>query len=881
MNIKGLYIYLFFIFFYSSFAQNQIKISGSIINDTNEKLENANVILKNEKTFSIISYSTSDSEGYFYFSINTTETKIKIIISRLGYETVSKDIEITSDIINLDSIKLIKNTLELKEIIIESQKKAIVVKGDTTIYNVNRFLNGTEDSLKDLLKNLPGMRINSNGKIEVNGRVISELLIDGDNLYKSQHQLATENLSSKIVKSIEYYKNYTSFDKVKMDSISNDTALNIIIKDEYKKKIKGHLSVENNFDNRYKVNSTVYNLNEKNKFSLIQNWNNIGDVPISIIDYFSLVGNEESETNDGSSVTFKSFEVIPKFLRTGENVAMKNNSFFNISNIYIPNKKTKIHFYSLFNTSSQNEIFNNTLKYIDSNLNISENNNSNEKNLFAVFNLKSVFKPNDKTLFKITNYVLIDNINNFDNIESIINTNTSSVNQKNENNTKKFENNFIFSKKFKNSNLYNTMFFNVENVRSASGINSTSPFLNLNFSNNYVFSQKFDKTVANFGAESQYGIKIKKFTTGLKLGYSGKSYDYKNSSETTIDYKNEYKSREYFLTQGINSNLTLSKKMIFSFAINNNFVLQAVNSSQLIKTSFFGYNLNTKISFSHNSILQINNSYSNTLSNPDNLIENEYIKDYRTILRNLNLKPNTLFPLNNLSINYLKTNPETNTFLIINLNHSWSDKSENSNVINENNYSVFENAISTKNEFSDFVFFYEKNLQNVPFIITYNIDMKYTFKKFFINEELSFYKSTYISNSFNIRSKFKKSPIHFDLGYNYSTSDYNNNNTISNNRVIQFFSNINGLFLKNFYWKASYSFNNFIVNNNPNLVTILSASLRYSKQNSNWEYTINMHNVLNFNNPIFVTNQSGAGYESQVSNLNLPGYITLGLKYKF
>jgi hypothetical protein len=42
-----------------------------------------------------------------------------------------------------------------------------------------------------------------------------------------------------------------------------------------------------------------------------------------------------------------------------------------------------------------------------------------------------------------------------------------------------------------------------------------------------------------------------------------------------------------------------------------------------------------------------------------------------------------------------------------------------------------------------------------------------------------------------------------------------------------------------------------------------------------------MHNVLNFNNPIFVTNQSGAGYESQVSNLNLPGYITLGLKYKF
>jgi hypothetical protein len=87
--------------------------------------------------------------------------------------------------------------------------------------------------------------------------------------------------------------------------------------------------------------------------------------------------------------------------------------------------------------------------------------------------------------------------------------------------------------------------------------------------------------------------------------------------------------------------------------------------------------------------------------------------------------------------------------------------------------------------------------------------------------------------------------------------------------------------LKNIYWKANYSYNNFIVNNNKNLFPILSFGIRYSKQKTNWDYTINAHNILNFKNPLFVTNESSIGYESQISNQNLPGYIAFGIKYKF
>jgi CarboxypepD_reg-like domain len=863
-----------------SFAQNQIYIEGNVTSN-NEKIDNANVILKNEKTLATISYTSTNNLGFFKFLINTNEKKLRLIINCIGYESYSKDIEIVSNNINLGTIELNQNPLELNEVIIESEKKSIIIKGDTTVYNIKKFLNGTEDNLKDVLKNLPGMRINSNGKIEVNGKVISELLIDGDNLYNGQHQFATENLSSKIIKSIEFYKNHTPYDKIKTDSTTNETALNVIIKEEFKKKLKGYFLAENNLKERYKVSSTLYNLNKKNKFSLIQNWNNLGELPISIIDYFNLTKNEESENSSESSVSFSSFEIIPKFLSSGENVAKKNNSFFNLSNVLSPNKKTKINYYSIFNTSSQKEIVNNSQNFTNSNLRIQELNNNKETNLFGVFNLKSVFKPNEKTVLKMNNYYLIDKVNSFYKTASTINSIDSSINQSGKNNIQKTENNISFSKKNNSSFFFSNAFLNVERVKNSNEINSNVPFLNLNFETNYLFRQTYDKSKSVFGALSKYGFKVKKINIDLKIGYTNSNFEFENRSPTNFDYYNQYKTKEQFLTQEINSAATIYKKTTLSLTVNNNIIYQNVNFNKKYTTSFIGYSLNLKFSFTPNSILQISNSYSNSLSNQENLIQNYYIRDYRSILKNLNLQPNTLFPLYKINLNYLKSNPKTNNVLIINLNHTWTNKSENVNIINESNYSIFENSINNKNQLSDFIVYFENNLKKIPFSLTFNTDIKYTLKEYYINQNLSFFKSTYLSNSFSVRSRFKKSPIHFDFGYNFSLTDYNNNENISIYEVRQLFVNTNGIFFKNVYWRLSYSYNNFIVNNSANPLSILSAGLRYSKQKSKWEFLVNAHNVLNFDNPIFSTNLSGVGYESVSTKLNLEGYVNFGIKYKF
>lgn len=872
-------ILLLFLALNFGFSQQQYALEGQIVNNAKSSVANTNIIVKEIATAKIINFVISKGDGTFKLIFNTAEDNVSIIFSCLGYRTVNKILALKSTTILLGQIELIEDAIELNEVIIDAEKNGITKKGDTLIYNIKKYLNGTEDSLKDLISNLPGMKINSNGKIEVNGVAITELLIDGENLYKNQHQFATENLNSKIVKSVEYYKNYTPYDKVKKDSLTNDTALNIIIKEEYKNKFKGYLLGDSNASNRYKVNSNAYNFSKKNKFSIIQSSNNLGEIPITTFDYYTLIDNDEIRNE--SSVELKSYESTPKFLRSGENVAIKNNNFINICNVYRPNKKIKINFFSILNQSDQTEIAERFTKYNDSDLKIKENNTIKESSFFNLTNLKAVYKPSINTVFKYSGFLVIDNLSRDNSSINLINTNLSNVNQNNKGKNFKIDNNFTFLKKFENSTITANANFKEEQIYNSAIITSDQSFLNLNFNTNYIFKQNSDIIKKDIELESKYSFKLLKLDNSFKFQYCNTYHDYKNYSETNPDYSNLYSAKEELFNQEFASTIKFSKKINVSYKINNNFIIQRAYNTISNKINFLGYTINIAYFFSQNSILRFTNSLTSTLSTQENLIENEFVKDYRTIARNLNLAPNTLFPINKINFNYLYTNTKNTDFLILNLDHSWKKKYEGINQITQNNFVIIENTIANKDNLTSFFIYTEKNLKNKPLTLTYNFDYQFGEQQFYVNNADSFYKSNYFSNSVSLKSKFKKSIIHFNAGFSASISYFNNNNTKNNNKTIQTFTTLNGLFLKNFNWKINYSFNNFIVENTNNVINILSANLRYALPKSNWEYSINAHNILNLNNAVFVSNQTGVGYQSRLNNLNLPGFLAYGIKYKF
>ena len=605
-------------------------------------------------------------------------------------------------------------------------------------------------------------------------------------------------------------------------------------------------------------------------------------MPISIIDYFKLTSNEDVEKNNYSSVVNLSFDDLPKFLKTGDRVAKKNNSFLNLSNVISPNNKLKININTILNFSTQLEIIETQQKYINSNLSVSENSTLNEKNLFGIFDLKNVYKPNANTIFKINNYGLINNLNSYDETNSNLNNNYSSINQSNNGQSKKNENNFSFLKKFDSSSLSLSTFLNFEEIKKENDIKSTSPFLDIVFSNNnYFFNQYFTKNKINIGIESIYNLKLKKSTVFFKGTFQNSKYKFENKSDSNLNYGNKYKSDLDLFIPEIGTNFNLSKKYNILFSVNYNLANQNINSIDNYKSNYVGFNFNNRYLFNYNSVLQINYSYSNNLSNSENLIENEYVKDYRTLIKNKNLFPNTLFPSNKISISYINTNAITNNVLIINLNTTLSNKVESTNIKNEINYSISENAINSKNDSSAFDVYLEHRIKNFPLSVSFSSELKYEYSTFFIDNSPSFFKLFYNSYSLSFKSKFKKSPINFDINTSLSNSNFNNNTSLSNNKNIQLFLNTNGLIFKSLFWNAFYGLNYYNVNTSSSTINELTLGLRYSSQKSKWEYKINANNILNFNNPVYKTNKSSAGLDIQSTILNLAGYINVGLKYKF
>ena len=139
-------------------------------------------------------------------------------------------------------IALEQQITEIQEVKIKSRPKIVFMKGDTISYNIKAVKDGTERTVEDLVRKLPGLDINENGKVTNNGNIVGQVLVDGNEFFGKNHKMATQNITADMIDGVDYWKNYTTI------SGNTSTALNLKLKDEYKGKITGNAEV--NYGNK-------------------------------------------------------------------------------------------------------------------------------------------------------------------------------------------------------------------------------------------------------------------------------------------------------------------------------------------------------------------------------------------------------------------------------------------------------------------------------------------------------------------------------------------------------------------------------------------------------------------------------------------------------
>lgn len=252
---------LFFIFYFLTSAQN---ISIVVRDNLKNSVENVNVQL--QRGNNTIDFKRTDKNGKCVFSI-AEKGNYTLKFTSMQFKT--KVVEINTSVDTDFSFILEPQITEIETVEIKSRPKIAKSKEDTISYNLKTVKDGTERTAEDLIKKLPGLDINENGKVTFKGNAIGQVLIDGNEFFGKNHKLATQNITADMLEGVDLWQNYTTV------SGSQSTALNLKLKDEYKGKISGNLEGSYGNKNNYLGHANLFRFNKIGNLAFVGDVNNI------------------------------------------------------------------------------------------------------------------------------------------------------------------------------------------------------------------------------------------------------------------------------------------------------------------------------------------------------------------------------------------------------------------------------------------------------------------------------------------------------------------------------------------------------------------------------------------------------------------------------
>ena len=333
---------------YSSNAQSYY-VTGVVYDEVNVQLQNVNVVVSKTDSNVILSYTITDKLGFYKLELPAIDS-LQIRFSHLGHRD-----EIRKNISNQNSNSSLKNltidvtmspeSFSLDEVIVQ-ERRPVKISKDTIAIRTEKYANGSESTIEELLKKIPGINITSKGKIKIGNQEIEKLMVDGDDLFEKGYRILSKNMPAYAIDEIEILKNYSNNSLLKGIEQSDKVALNLKLKENAKRVWFGNLNSAYGLasENRYDVKGNLMNFGSKNKYYFLASLNNIGkdateDIE-ALIKPFRV--NQPSNIGDNQQlyrpIKFQKEAILLNEQRTNFN----NSELLSLNAIFNPTNKLKI-----------------------------------------------------------------------------------------------------------------------------------------------------------------------------------------------------------------------------------------------------------------------------------------------------------------------------------------------------------------------------------------------------------------------------------------------------------------------------------------------------------------------------------------------------------
>lgn len=865
------YFSAFFLFgIYFSVAQNNLTLSGLVL-DVNSQLplESVTVYVSNAKDSTVVEFTNTSESGFFKISTKKTDKPVFLKVSCVGYQSYIEELKGIYENKDFGKLYLSQIATELAGVVVKSEAPPIRIKKDTLEFNASSFKVRPDSNIELLLKQLPGFQVDNDGKITVNGKDVTQFLVNGKEFFDRNGAIALKNLPAEIISKIQVSDYKTKKEEVsKQESSSENSTINLIIDEKKNKGFFSKFLGGYGSNDRYESSFVINLFNNKRKISFLASSNNINASGFSMDEVFDSMGGGRNTTSRGGGRGFGS-----------RGITVTKLAGINYTDQWFKNFDTTGS-YSFSNNENENKSASKQINFLPTgNFSIESNAITRDENTDHKFNLELEYKINPSTRIYFTPRISQSNTNSNstassiskDENDALLNESSSKTfregNATNMGNTLNF--NKIFQKKSRNLNL---IFNSSNSLNQSVGLSESKtvfyeggkPIDKRNQKNNN------ENTTDIYSAEIEFTEPI---TDSLRVRI-GTDFDWQNEIKDTRTFDFDSSLETYTTINSLLSNYVRSKqnkitpklgfsfeKNKFIFNINSSIAFISFNNNSLYINNLQNFNQKYSLpygraqityKFQKSKFMTFNYDYVNTLPSYSQLLPVENLANpLNTVIGNPNLRPNEkqsiAFNFRNFDLRtrsgytlFLKTEYYSSEIVSI----SVYDSSRKRNTTYENISGTYTSSLGGS---------WNQSIKLNTHVIRYGlgINANYSLDKGFTNAVLYAAKSLAFTPRIYLNYDYGEL-ITISPSYNlsYSETNYTNYTTNASSNVVHrlnlqttSYFPINWIFGNDF----GYNYNSRIANGFKKDFYLWNTSLSYSFYNKNMIAKVKVYDLLNQN----------------------------------
>ena len=856
--------FLFTLLLFTSFLYSQVRFEGVITDSMGNTIMGANVIAIEKESKVLDGFGISSDSGFYRISLKKN-TDYQVKISFIGFQQIELDLNLSEDFEKNFVLEEQAEALDEVEIVYEMP---VTIKGDTIVYNADSFNTGSEKKLGDVLKNLPGIEVNDDGTIEVEGKEITKITVEGKDFFDGDSKLATQNLPANAVGKVEVLRNFTENNQLRNVTNNEDNiAINISLKSGKDKFWFGEILGGAGNDDTFLAAPKIFYYAKDLSMSLFGNSNNIGDPVLSRRDFYRFSGgfnNLNAQTGTSINISSDGAGIGNLQNNRAKSIDAKLGAY-NFS--HSPNEKWELSGFAII-AKTQNILEEKVDRvYTATNAVQQTSDYVVQENEQQIYKFSTEYNPNDRLQTEYN--LLIRSASDFENTDLVSSSNSrgiSSLETENIAILKSQEPTSINQelKAYYTLNEDHIFSFEAQHLSQDEdpfyqAIKEIQPFRNIlpldtNQSNFNINQKRNTSTDKVEGKLDYYYILSPKSNLNFTFGITDVSQKFNSNIFQLLDDNSQNKFEDQLLGNDVDFNFTdayLSFRYRFItgiFTIDPGFTIHSykTNNIQLGNTVSNSYsdirpNMRVFMKFKDAESLRFDYRLTTQFTDVNNLAKGYIFNNYNSFFQgNPNLEA---AKLNSFRLNYQIINIFTFTNIFANLNYS---KRSNS-IQNKTLISGINSVRSSENS----------NIPRESYSASGRIDKR--FKNFRAGFTMNFNYSDFNNvvngnplKSINFTQRYRASLAtnfrdkpNIEIGYTYNKRKYENGNNVNNFYTDSPFIELDAYFGKGFVFTAEYSYN-YYRNQDVTLneYRFLEADLSYNKDGSKWEFGVGVTNLF-------------------------------------